>query len=127
MLDQIPVCRKVWAYYTAILKKQRLSADQLRAIAIQYLMQFAPLEYLDGEILEGLLLSIHRYAVKVCGRCLELLPQSDFTGPMQDRCKSCQRRNRISYQRQWRADNGPRRARYMRKYRATKKTPPPPA
>jgi hypothetical protein len=125
MLDQIPVCRKVWAYYTAILKKQRLSADQLRAIAIRYLMQFDPLEFLDGEILESLLLSLYRCAVKVCGQCLELLPQSSFTGPMQDRCKSCQLRDRASYQGQWRADNRPRRARYMRGYRAAKKTPPP--
>lgn len=121
MLDQIPVCQKVWKHYAAILQKGQLSGEQLRAMAIRYLMQGAPLEYLDGELLESLLLSLYRYGMKVCGRCLQLFPHSQFSGLLARICTACQRRDRAEYQNRWRAQNKAHRARYMRNYRAQKR------
>ncbi|MBI4528754.1 MAG: hypothetical protein HY695_33570 [Deltaproteobacteria bacterium] len=124
MLDQVATCKTVWAYYQALLVEGRLADAELRSIVIRYLMQFAPLEYLDGEMFETLILSLHRYGLKLCGGCLELAPHASFASLLAPKCAACRRRLRASYEASWRTSNRGHRAQYMRQYRAYKKSPP---
>ena len=123
MLDQVSACQKLWKHYAAILGQGRLSGGQLRDIAVGYLARSAPLEYLEGELLEGLVLSLHWRGLKVCDECFQLLPRSQFADLAALRCITCRRRGRAEYQAQWHARSKARRARYMREYRAQKKQP----
>jgi hypothetical protein len=114
----VDTAERVLQYYKKLFKNG-LSESEARQMSTLWIhtQGGASYDYLDREPLDRLLLGLHAWGAKFCGRCRIVQVLASFTddGAI---CAGCRADLKAARRKKWREANRSHTAKYMRQYRA---------